>query len=219
MPAREVYFFEMTRPRMRWALLSAAASILATTVVIVVLAVRGDGRSQVMPPPASAAAGQQAIPAHLKGVTEDCGTRSEADFGPAFGDSANLVVGPVAMIGAAEFTPADVVRRFGGQKYPLLVKAGHSVTIEVPAGARTFAGLGYGPLPQGEITLERAHRRVTFIACKEGSGSTAEGPVTFWSGSVVTNAPHCVPLDVFVDGEIAPRRVFIPLGANCASTV
>jgi hypothetical protein len=208
----------MRRSRVRWALLSAVASILAAAVLIVALAVQSDGPSRAMPPPASAAR-QQAIPAHLKGVTEDCGTRSEADFGPAFGDSANLVVGPLAMIGAAEFTPASVVRRFGGQKYPLLVKAGHSVTIEVPAGARTFAGLGYGPLPQGEITLERAHPRVTFIACGERSGSSAEGPVTFWSGGVVANAPHCVSLDVFVDGEVAPRRVFIALGARCAHTV
>jgi hypothetical protein len=204
----------------RWALLSAVASILAAAVAIMALAARSDGPSPTISPPASAPADrQQAMPARLKSVTEDCGTRSEADFGPAFGDSANLVVGPLAMIGAAELTPASVVRRFGGQKYPLLVKAGHSVTIDVPARARTFAGLGYGPLPQGEITLERAHPRVTFIACRERSGSSAEGPVTFWSGGVVANAPHCVPLDVFVDDEVAPRRVFIALGARCAHTV
>jgi hypothetical protein len=155
----------------------------------------------------------------VKGVTEDCGTRSEADFGPAFGDSANLVVGPLAMIGAGEFTPASVVRRFRGQKYALLVKAAHSVTIEVPAVARTFAGLGYGPLPQGEITLERAHPRVTFVACEGESGSSAEGQVTFWSGGLVANAPHCVPLDVFVDGDVVPRRVFIALGVRCPRTV
>ena len=201
----------MRRSRVRWALLSAAASILAAAVVIVALAVRSDGPSRAMSPPASASTGrEQVVATPVNGVTADCGTRSEADFGPtAFGDSANLVVGPLAMIGAAEFTPASVVRRFGGQKYPLLLKAGHSVMIEVPAGARTFAGLGYGPLPQGEITLERAHPRVTFIA---------EGPVTFWSGGVVANAPHCVPLDVFVDGDAAPRRVFIALGLRCAGT-
>jgi hypothetical protein len=210
----------MRRSQVRWALLSAAASILAAAVAIVALAVRSDRPSRATSPPNSAPAGsRQAIPAHLKGVTEDCGTRSEADFGPAFGDPANLVVGPLAMVGAAEFTPPSVVRRFGGQKYPLLVKAGHSVTIEVPAGARTFAGLGYGPLPEGEITLERAHPRVTFIACEEGSGSSAEGPVTFWSGALVANEPHCVPLDVFIDGEAVPRRVFIALGVRCPRTV
>jgi hypothetical protein len=211
---------EMRRSRVRWTLLSAAASILAAAVVIVVLALRSDGPSPALSPPTAARArSQQAVSAHLKGVTEDCGTRSEADFGPAFGDPANLVVGPLAMIGAAEFTPSSVVRRFRGQKYPLLVKARHSVTIEVPAAARTFAGLGYGPLPQGEITLERAHPRVTFIACPEGSGSSAEGPVTFWSGALVAEEPHCVPLDVFVDGEVVPRRVFIALGVRCARTV
>jgi hypothetical protein len=203
----------------RCALLSVAASILGAAVVIVALAIRSDGPSRAVSPPASASAGSQATPAHLKGATEDCGTRSEAAFGPAFGNSANLVVGPLAMIGAGEFTAASVVRRFRGQKYPLLVKAGHSVAIEVPPGARTFAGLGYGPLPQGEITLDRAHPRVTFIACEEQSGSSAGGPVTFWSGGLVANAPHCVPLDVFVDGEVVPRRVFIALGVRCPRTV
>jgi hypothetical protein len=211
----------MRRSRVRWALFSAAASILAAAVVIVVLALRSDGPPPALSPPTSgpARSSQQAISAHVKTVTEDCGTRSEADFGPAFGDPANLVVGPLAMIGAAKFTPSSVVRRFRGQKYPLLVKARHSVTIEVPAAARTFAGLGYGPLPQGEITLERAHPRVTFIACGEGAGSSAEGPVTFWSGALVADEPHCVPLDVFVDGEVVPRRVFIALGVRCAPTV
>jgi hypothetical protein len=208
----------MRRSRVRWALLSGAASILAAAVVIVALALRSDGPSRATSPPTSTGS-RQAISAHLKGVTEDCGTRSEADFGPAFGDPANLVVGPLAMIGAAEFTPASVVRRFRGQKYPLLVKAGHSVTIEVPAGARAFAGLGYGPLPQGEITLERAHPGVSFIACGEGSGSSAEGPVTFWSGALVADEPHCVPLDVFVDGELVPHRVFIALGVRCPRAV
>lgn len=179
-----------------------------------------DGPSRAVSPPASVPAGlQQAVAPHAKGITANCGTRSEADFGSAFGDPANLLVGPLAMIGAAEFTPASVVRRFGGQKFPLLVRAGHSVTIEVPTSARSYAGLGYGPLPQGEITLERAHSRVTFIACKDDSGSTAEGPVTFWSGAVVVKTPHCVPLDVFVDGDAAPHRVFIALGTRCPVAV
>jgi hypothetical protein len=124
------------------------------------------------------------------------------------------------MIGAADLTSAGVVRRFGGQKYPLLVKAGHTVTVEVPASARPFAGLGYGPLPQGEITLEDAHASVTFKACGRGeeSGSSADGQVTFWSGFLVAGAPHCVPLDFFVDGEVTPLRRLIPLGDRCPTS-
>ena len=155
-----------------------------------------------------------------KGAAEDCSTRSQADFGPAFTDPGNLVVGPLAMIGAGDFTSASVVRRYGGQKYPLLVKAGHVVRVEVPASAQSFAGLGYGPLPQGEITLEDAHASVTFTACGRGeeSGSSADGPVTFWSGFLMASAPHCVPLDFFVDEEVTPRRRLIPLGARCPAT-
>jgi hypothetical protein len=45
------------------------------------------------------------------------------------------------------------------------------------------------------------------------------GPVTFWSGALVANSPHCVPLDIFIDAEIVPRRIFIALGVCCARTV
>jgi hypothetical protein len=152
------------------------------------------------------------------GAIEDCSTRSMADFGAAFQDSDNLVVGPLALIGGGAFAPPGVVRRFHGQKYPLLVKAGHTVRIRVPEAARPFVGLGYGPLPQGEITLERAHAEVTFIACSrdEESGSTAGGPVTFWSGALVADEPQCAPLEIFADDEATPRRVTVELGRRCA---
>jgi hypothetical protein len=48
------------------------------------------------------------------------------------------------------------------------------------------------------------------------SGSSADGqPVTFWSGFVLTAAPRCVPLDVWVDDEPAPRRVVLAMGVRC----
>src|SRR5919108_6312064 len=119
-----------------------------------------------------------APPPPTPGATEDCSTRSEANFGAAFQSSDNLVVGPLALVGGAAFTPSGVVRRVHGQKYALLVKPGHTVRISIPRAARPFVGLGYGPLPQGAITLERAHGEVTFIACskEEPSGSRAGGP-------------------------------------------
>ena len=156
-------------------------------------------------------------PSPTPGATEDCSTRSEANFGAAFQSSDNLVVGPLALVGAAAFTPPGVVRRVHGQKYPLLVKAGHTVRIRVPEAARPFVGLGYGTLPQGEITLDGAHGDVTFIACsqRESFGSMTGGPVTFWSGALVAEEPHCVPLDVFVDGGATPHRVTVELGRRC----
>jgi hypothetical protein len=150
------------------------------------------------------------------GATEDCSTRSEANFGAAFQSSDNLVVGPLALVGGGTFTSPSQARR-GGQKYPLLVKAGHRVVLEIPARARDFSALGYGPLPQGEVRLRDGHPRVTFVACGRGehSGSTAGVPVTFWSGFVLVNAPRCVPLDVVVDDEATLRRVTVELGRHC----
>lgn len=77
------------------------------------------------------------------GVVADCSMQSGADFGPAFADPGNLVVGPLALVGCAEPTPAYVVRRHGGHKYPLLVRAGHTVTARAEGTAR----LACGPLP------------------------------------------------------------------------
>ena len=164
------------------------------------------------------------VPAsHPHGVVEDCSTRSWAEFGGAFTDSANLVVGPLALVGAGRPTPAVGVERsivergYGGNKFPLLVRQGHIVTLQVPEGARGFATLGYGPLPQGEMRFHDGHDTVTFLACgiDEPSGSNADGPVTFWSGGVLVRKPSCVPLDVYVDDEPAPRRVEVELGAPC----
>ncbi len=153
-----------------------------------------------------------------RGDIEDCSSRSLADFPGAFKDRANVVVGPLVLVGAA-FTPTETVRDVGGNKFPALVRAGHRVTVALPRHARRVAGLGYGPLPEGvELRPEDGHRVVTFIACgrDEPSGSTADGePVTFWSGFVLTAEPRCVPLDIWVDDEPRPRHAALPMGARC----
>jgi hypothetical protein len=151
-----------------------------------------------------------------RGVVADCSMRSMASFPGAFSDPRNLVVDPLVLVGAG-YTPASVVREFGGNKFPLLVRAGHRVTVELSRRTRRVAGLAYGPLPQGELHLRDAHRVVTFRACRRGerSGSDAGGwPVTFWSGFVLARAPGCVPLRVWVDGAPAPRLATLRLGAR-----
>jgi hypothetical protein len=166
---------------------------------------------------------QDAVPTapkkSAKAVTLDCSTRSMADFGPAFGDPHNLVVGPLLLVGGTDATSEALVREHEGQKFPLLVKAGHRVTVSVPEEARTFGGLAYGPFPDGQIRARDAHDEITFIACDRGepSGSKAGGPVTFWSGFVMTSVPTCLPLDVYVHGEATPRRVEMALGVDCDS--
>jgi hypothetical protein len=150
-------------------------------------------------------------------VRVDCSTRSGATFPGAFTDPRNLVVGPLVLIGGA-YTPASTVREFGGNKFPLLVVAGHTVTVRLPRRGRSVAGLAYGLLPEGETTLRDTYQTVTFVACRPGrpSGSYTDGvSVTFWSGFVLASDPSCVPLDVYVDDEPSPRRVGLSLGRRC----
>ena len=165
--------------------------------------------------------------ARFGGALEDCASRSEADFPGAFTSSRNLVVGPLVFMGGA-YTDAETVWEFGGNKFPLLVEAGHVVTVRLAREAPKWVGLAYGPLPQGEGKLEDTYRSVTFAACRPGkptgeyspdgpSGSEADGrSVTFWSGFVLTRKPTCIPLDVYVDDD-PPRRVGLALGRRCSA--
>ena len=145
-----------------------------------------------------------------------CARQSGADFPGAFTNPDNLVVGPLALIGGGTFTDAATVREFGGNKFPLLVRAGHRVSIVVARDVRRFARLGYGPLPQGETKLRDGYVSATFIACRPGrSHSRADGEeVTFWSGFMLSRRPVCLALDIAIDGA-PPRRVRLELGKHC----
>jgi hypothetical protein len=148
-------------------------------------------------------------------AVENCSTRSEADFPGAFINPRNLVVGPLVLIGAGG-TP-EFSSGFGGQKFPLLVRNGHRLTIKLSRQTQTGAGLAYGPLPSGEVELSETHRVVRFVACRggESSGSSADvDPVTFWSGGVLAASPRCVPLRVRIRGEPVPRHAAILLGVE-----
>jgi hypothetical protein len=154
--------------------------------------------------PASAAA-------HPTGATETCSTQSGASFPHAFTSHDNLVVGPLAMIGGGRFTTAETVQRFDGNKFPLLVAAGHRVTIELTRATHRFASLAYGSHSRA------GHRVMTFRACdRHDAASDADGrPVTFWSGFVQATRPGCVRLRIWVDREPTPRRAHIELGRRC----
>jgi hypothetical protein len=153
-----------------------------------------------------------------RGVRVGCGQRSEADFPGAYSDPDNLRIGPLVFIGgvrAAEDSPS-VIRRHGGQKFPLIVRAGRVVTVSIARSARADARLGYGRMPDGRPRLEDAPHTITFKACRRGrpSGSRANGPVTFWSGFVLAREPVCVPLRAWVDDEKSPRRRVMSLAAG-----
>ena len=150
------------------------------------------------------------------GSLEKCATKSMAHFPGGFTSPRNLVVGPLVFVGAGG-TP-EYVEESGGQKFQLLVHNGHRVTVALPRRAREGgAGLAYGRLPRGEVTVDEAHRVVRFVACRRGqnSGSSADGiPVTFWSGGVLADSARCVPLRIRVDDERSPRRALIRLGVD-----
>jgi hypothetical protein len=140
--------------------------------------------------------------------TETCAHQSSASFPHAFTSKDNLTAGPLALIGGGAFTDPQTVRRFGGNKYPLLVAAGHTVTIEV-VGRQAW--LAYGSHSR------TGHRVMTFRACtKRKAASDADGrPVTFWSGFVQTSRPGCIELRIWVDRERTPRHARIALGKRC----
>jgi hypothetical protein len=143
-------------------------------------------------------------------AVENCSTRSFAAFPEAYSDPANRVVGPFVLVGGATPTSAATAKSFGGQKYPALVREGHTATVRVPEGVRELVALGYGPLPQGEIGYEQGHEAVAFTACRPASRR-----VTFWSGFVLVREPACAPLDVYVDGASKPQRIELEIGAAC----
>jgi hypothetical protein len=160
-----------------------------------------------------AASHAAAAPPH--GVVAGCAMQSGASFPGAFTNPRNLVLGPLVMTGARG-TPG-FSSSFHGNKFPLLVRAGHRVTLELSARTRRGAALGYGPLPQGDVDVGEGHRVVRFIACRRGAGSASDvdgQPVTFWSGGVLAKSPRCVPILVWIDGARSPRRIVIHLGVD-----
>jgi hypothetical protein len=137
-----------------------------------------------------------------------------AGFPRAFSDADNLVAGPLVMVGAGRMTSEETVREFGGNKFPLLVRNRHRVTVEVVGEGAT---LYYGQGPDGPVTVEDGDRVMRFVACRRRSGSRGgRHPVTFWSGFVMTSEPRCVRLRVWVDRESSPRDAAISLGRRCS---
>jgi hypothetical protein len=138
-----------------------------------------------------------------------CGRQSEATFPRAFTNPDNLVVGPLSMIGAGRETSAATVKRFEGNKFPLLVRAGHTVTVKVSRPSSGSLEYGGG----------HRSRKITFRACGPAkAASTADGePVTFWSGFVRLSQPACVRLKVWIDRQSEPRRGRIRMGRSCRS--
>ena len=148
-----------------------------------------------------------------------CANQSGASFPNAFTSERNLVVGPLALIGAGHLSDADTVRELGGNKFPAVVAAGHTVTIRIPRALQDNASLSYADdRRNGRPTLEDGHPAITFKACgRRRAQSDADGkPVVFWSGFILTDAPRCLRVRIRVDDQRAGRTRRIPLGRRCS---
>jgi hypothetical protein len=166
----------------------------------------------------SAAAGNAAAPRERpRGPVVDCSSRSGIGGLREYRSRWNLVVGPLALKGAAA-RPASYAPSFRGNKFPALVRGGHRVTLELPPETtRAGVGLVYASLPANN---GGGYRVITFVACRRGeiTNDIVDGwPVTGWSGGVRAANAQCVPLLVWLDDERVPRRHVIHLGvSDCA---
>ena len=62
------------------------------------------------------------------------------------------------------------MREFGGNKFPLLVRAGHRVTVSVAPGARATTALSYGAHADGDPDPQHT---IKFSACSHGGRGAA----------------------------------------------
>jgi hypothetical protein len=146
-----------------------------------------------------------------------CAGQSSARFPHAYTSSRNLVVGPLVLVGGRVYSSPGVVRSVGGQKYPALVAAGHTVKIALPPRARRTNALTYADSLHSARRLDDGLRVVTFHACdKRRAQSRAGGKaVTFWSGFILASKPRCVHLKIWIDDASMPRRAHVPVGRRC----
>ena len=88
-----------------------------------------------------------------------CAGQSSAAFANVYHDADNLVVGPLALIGGRVYNSPETVRRIGGQKYPAIVAAGHTVKVAISPRARRTNALTYADAVHATRRLERPPRR------------------------------------------------------------
>ena len=188
-------------------------AVVPTLITVAIVLTGCGGDSETTNPPDDARQEAEASDPIKRphGETVDCSSRSVADFPEAFTDENNLVVGPLALIGAGGMP--EYSESFGGNKFPLLVRNHHRVTIELLVFPGQGVSLVYAPDPD-----PGGHQVLTFKACQRDHsfGSSADGrPVTFWSGGVLADSPQCVPLRVWIDDRRVPQEVTISLGVEC----
>ena len=160
---------------------------------------------------ASASGAGLAAPATVesrpRGAVEDCSTTLGRGRRDEFTSRWNLIVEPLAIERAGHVLGyAEIV---GENKLWVHVKGGHRATLELSRRTRTD-GLKFGPHVGGSVPTRRV---VTFTACRgdELSGRSA------WVGFLLASSPQCVPLRIWIDDELRPRRAVIRFGVQSCS--
>ena len=127
-----------------------------------------------------------------------CSDRSLASFPDAYSDPANLVVGPMTLVGgaqAAETASAEVIRDLGWWKAPLLLRQGEEAVLSVAWESRRVARIGWATGPEG--------RAMRFVSCGTEVRTDSDvntDRVTFWSGGfTLRRVPACVSFDLWWD--------------------
>jgi hypothetical protein len=146
------------------------------------------------------------------------GTCEGANAGGSFPEAftnreRNVVVGPLSLpwaAGHADVSP-DLINRFGGDKFPVLLREGRSATIRIAKALRpTAAGYERVPLAEaGFVRREQPVRNLAFTACRRGQAENVVDKgvrVTFWMLWMKVRAPACVYLDISIDGKAVRKR-------------
>ena len=148
-------------------------------------------------------------------LVRTCSSQSQAYFPGAYRSRDNLVLGPLAWLGANMVHDDGAYGSAYRWKHPVLVRPGRTVSLRIGAAARGFAGLSYDF--QG-WSFARTARTVVFQGCLRAKArSRTDGrPVTFWSGGIVsTRGSACVPIEIRIDRGAVRRRTLALGDARC----
>lgn len=131
--------------------------------------------------------------------------------GPFELDESDVVVWPLTFANVLKYMPEEEITQGGESvKARVVVDPGTVVTLAVPEADGEHVALDYNwnDWYGDGAPLDDAQRSVRF----EASGS--EKPRQY-NGGVVVTGPRCVTLDVWVEGEDAPREAVLPVGTEC----
>jgi hypothetical protein len=131
-----------------------------------------------------------------------------------------VAAGPVSLLVLGGERPAEV-EPAGEVKVLVLIRTGQSATVVVPEDERERLSLLYdlGPAPNRLLRLSDGTSSARFNACTaseewaEGKPYPGERETQFNGGFFVRGA-HCAMLDVWVDGQARPSRVWLGLGVG-----